>query len=114
MIITDEMIKVLYETFKNVYKNNQRNFDNMTMREVRENVFELLGEEIDKWNKNSLQMYIDDLIYAMRGERFTRFLNKFAYKYFEENLCKDFPIKCENVKNAFRLHFEYRESIQRG
>ena len=112
-IINEEMIKNLYEAFKNVYKMNQENFNKMKMKEIKENVYELLGDEIEKWNKNSLQMYIDDLIYAMKGKLFTRFLNRFAYKYFEENLCKDFPTKCEDVKNAFRLHFKYKREIQR-
>ena len=111
--INEEMVKYLYQSFKNVYENNQKNFDDITMKEIKENVYELLGEEIKKWNKNSLQMYIDDLIYAIKGKKFTRFLNKFAYKYFEENLCNDFPTKCKDVKNAFRLHFEYKKEIQK-
>ena len=109
--ITNEMVITLYKAFKQVYMNNKIIFNNKKTREIEE-VFKLLGEnERDKWNKNSLKMYIDYLIYAIKGKKYTRFLNKFAYSYFENNLCKDFPEKCENVKNAFKMHFEYKANI---
>ena len=112
--ITNDMVINLYDAFKKVYTNNQEIFENMSMKEIKKDVLKLLSDdEITKWNKNSIQMYLDDLIYAMKGKKFTRFLNKFAYKYFENNLCKDFPSRCKDIQNAFDLHFKYKKEIQK-
>jgi len=109
---TEEMVKKLYEAFKKVYINNTNTFNNKTMKDIKQEVFNILGDsEKNKWNKNSLIMYIDFLIYAIRGRKYTRSLNKYAYEYFENNLCKDFPQKYDEVRRAFNLHFEYKRDI---
>ena len=108
------MVINLYDAFKKVYTDNQEIFEDMSMKEIKKDVLQLLSDdEIKKWNKNSIQMYLDDLIYAMKGKKFTRFLNKFAYEYFENNLCKDFPSRCKYIQNAFDLHFKYKKEIQK-
>ena len=67
----------------------------------------------EQMNKNSARDYINNFGHLIRGERFTRTLNKFSMNYFLNKIHEDFGRQgLHNSIIALKQHINYYEEIQ--
>ncbi|WP_201353285.1 McrB family protein [Hydrogenimonas urashimensis] len=112
--ITENHIKDVYEKFKNYIEENGINVINTkTQAHIVDKIKETVKKDSDhNWNESSLKIYLNNLIYMLKGEKFTQTINNDAKKYFIESICNDFDENyCENAKKSLEEHEKYYENI---
>jgi len=111
--ITNEQIKDVYKKFKSYYLKHQNSIFQYKQKKVVDDIKEIINNENSySWNQTSLNDYINDLMYMIKGETFARTINNFSKKYFIENICKDFDEKiCFNAKKSLKNHEIYYKTL---
>ena len=111
--ITNEQIEDIYKKFKNYYLEHQDSIFQYKQKKVVDDIKEIINNEnIYIWNQTSLNDYLNDLMYMIKGESFARTINNFSKKYFIENICKDFDeYICQNAKKSLESHEIYYKTL---